>query len=79
MFRFIKQVSIQLLSFGGSLISKRIKCISTSKELRITRPTLFALNPEEIRYYPFMVSLDRCNQRCIIFLMICWVEYLFQI
>ena len=31
----------------------------------MTRPTLIDLNPDEnnqgLRYYPFMVNLDKCN------------------
>ena len=34
----------------------------------ITRPTLIDLNPDEYNqglcYYPFLVSLDRCNGSC---------------
>ena len=34
----------------------------------ITQPTLIELNPykynQGLRYYPFMVNLDRCNESC---------------
>ena len=26
------------------------------------RPTLIALNPTEVNYYPFVISLDKCNE-----------------
>ena len=28
------------------------------------RPTLIDLNSIEDKYYPFMISLDKCNERC---------------
>ena len=28
------------------------------------RPTLINLNPIELRYYPFMINLDKCNVSC---------------
>ena len=30
----------------------------------MSRPTLINLNPIEHNYYPFMVSLDKCNGSC---------------
>ena len=28
------------------------------------RPTPIDLNPIELKYYPFMISLDKCTERC---------------
>ena len=28
------------------------------------RPTLIDLNPVELKYHPFMISLDQCNGSC---------------
>ena len=28
------------------------------------RPTLIDLNPFELRYYPFMINLDKCRGSC---------------
>ena len=28
------------------------------------RPTVFDLNSVELKYYPFMISLDKCNGSC---------------
>ena len=60
---FIYQASIILLRFSGSL--------AENNELCTTRPTLVNLNPNELCqrqsyecYYPFMVTLDRCNGSC---------------
>ena len=28
------------------------------------RPTIIYLNPVELKYYPFLISLDKCNGSC---------------
>ena len=30
----------------------------------MVRPTLIDLNPIELKYYPFMISLDKCTGSC---------------
>ena len=30
----------------------------------MVRPTPIDLNPVELKYYPFMISLDKCTERC---------------
>ena len=30
----------------------------------MVRPTLIDLNPIELKYYPFMISLDKCSGFC---------------
>ena len=50
-----------LLSFGGSLATK---CLSLSNEPCMATPTLIHLNPIELNYYPFIISLDKCNGSC---------------
>ena len=44
------------------------KCIFLSNQPFMTRSTLIDLNDDEynqgLRYYPFMVNLDRCNGSC---------------
>ena len=30
----------------------------------MVRPTLIDLNPVELKYYPFMISLDKCSESC---------------
>ena len=52
---------IVLLSFGGYLGTK---CISLNKESCITIPTLVGLNPVNLKYYPFMTNVDKCNGSC---------------
>ena len=49
------------MSFGGSLTTK---CVSLSNESCLARPTLIDLNLIELNYYPFMISLDKCNRSC---------------
>ena len=34
------------------------------KQPCMLRPTLTDLNPPELKYYPFMISLDKCNGSC---------------
>ena len=30
----------------------------------MVRPTLIDLNPVQLKYYPFMISLDKCTGSC---------------
>ena len=67
MLNVIKQLFVVLLSSSESLAHiamVRTKCLSLNDELCMVRPTLIDLNPVELRYYPFMISLDRCNGSC---------------
>ena len=62
MFCLIKQVLIVLSGFSEYLA---IKYVSLYDEPCMVRPTFFFFfNPVELKYYPFMVSLDRCNGSC---------------
>ena len=38
--------------------------MSLNNELCITKPSLIDLNPVELSYYPFIVTLDRYNGSC---------------
>ena len=49
------------MSFSGYLATK---CVSLSNEPCMVRPTAIDLNPIELNYYPFMISLDKCNGSC---------------
>ena len=60
-FRFVKKGFIVLVQcFGGSL---GIKCVSLNNQATIDRPIFIELNPDELHFYPFMVSLDRCDEK----------------
>ena len=69
MFSLIKQVFIVLLSFIEPLariakVSDQTKCLFLSNEPCMARPTLIDLNPVELKYRPFMISLDICTRSC---------------
>ena len=64
---------IGLLSFSRSLasmasVSNFRTCISLNNQPCMTRRALIDLSPDEynqgLRYYPFTVNLDRCNENC---------------
>ena len=40
------------------------KCLFLNDELCMIRPTLIDLNPVELKYYPFMISLDNFSGSC---------------
>ena len=61
MFTLIKQVFIVLLSFSSSLASK---CVLLNDEPCMIRPTLIDLNPVGIKYYLFMISINKCTGSC---------------
>ena len=52
---------IVLLSFSSSLATK---CLFLNDEPCMVRPTLIDLNPVELKYYPFMISLNKCTGSC---------------
>ena len=61
MFRLIKQVIIELLTFIKSLANKSILL---NNEPCMIKPFIINKNPVELKYYPFMISLDNCNESC---------------
>ena len=61
----IKQVFVALLSFSGSLATKFVN------DPCMVGPTLIDLNPVELNYYEFMISLDKCNRSCLIYENVC--------
>ena len=64
MFSFIKQVFIVLLSSSSSLARDQTKFMFLNDEACIVRPTLIDLNRVELKYYPFIISLDKCSGSC---------------
>ena len=58
MLKFIKQTFIALLSFSVSSIAE---CVFLNNEPCLARPTLIELNPSELHFYEYKVSLDRYN------------------
>ena len=61
MFNFFKQVFIVSFSFSSSLATKYL---FLNDEPFVARPTLIDLNPVELKYYPFMIKLDKCTGTC---------------
>ena len=61
MFWVIKQVFVGFLIFSRSLATK---CLSLNNEQRMASPFLIDLNLVELKYYLFMISLDKCNGSC---------------
>ena len=62
---FIKQTFIVLvvvlLGVSGSLATK---CVSMNNQSCMVRPTLIYVNPDELYYYLFIISLGRHGGRC---------------
>ena len=62
MFGFMKQIFIAFLAVGGSLGTK---CVFSSNQTCLNRPTLTDLNaPDGLHYSLFVVTLDRCDGSC---------------
>ena len=61
MFSLIKHGLILFLSFSSSLATK---CLPLNNEQHMVRPTHIAFNPVELKYYPFMISLDKFSGSC---------------
>ena len=53
------------LRFSGSL---ETKCMLLNNEQCKTKPFLIDLILAELKYYPFMITLDKCNGNCNIFI-----------
>ena len=62
MLTLIRRMFIVLLSFSESLPLDRKKCLFL--KLSMARPTLISMNPVELKYYPFMISLQKRTGRC---------------
>ena len=60
---------IALLSCSQSLAcvaktSDLIKCLFLNDEPCMARPSLIDMNPVELKYYPFIISLNKCTGSC---------------
>ena len=58
MFSLINPVFVVLLSFSSSLPTT---CLSLNYKPCMVRPNLIDVNPFELKFYPFMVSIDKCS------------------
>ena len=48
------------MSFSSSLVRDRTKYLFLNDEPCLVRPTVIDLNPVELKYYSFMISLNKC-------------------
>ena len=56
-------VFIVLLSFSESLACDRTKCLFLNEPCMI-RPSRIDMNLVELKYYSFMISLNKCSGSC---------------
>ena len=71
MFTLIKQVYFVLLSFNEFLATR---CLSLNDEPCLVTPPIIDMNLVELRYYPFMIKLNKYTGSCNIYLQ----KYVFQ-
>ena len=55
---------IVLFTFSSSLALEQTKCVSLNDDPFTLGPTLIDLNPVKLKYYPFMIILDKCSGSC---------------
>ena len=55
---------IVLFTFSSTLACDQTKRVSLNDDPFTIRPTLIDLNLVELKYYPFMFSLDKCSGSC---------------
>ena len=55
---------IVLLSFSSSLKRNLTKCVLLNGEPCMVTPALIDFNPVELKYYPFMITLNKCIGSC---------------
>ena len=51
-----------LSSLAG--VADLTKCLFLNDEPCMVRPTIIEMNPNEVKYYLFMISLDKCTGKC---------------
>ena len=51
---------VVLLNFSESLARDQTKCLFLNDEPCMVRPTLIDINPAELKYYPLVISLNKC-------------------
>ena len=54
---------IVLLS-SSARVADLTKCLFLNNEPCMVRPILIDMNPNKLKYYPFMISLNRCTGSC---------------
>ena len=51
---------VVLLNFSESLARDQTKCLFLNDEPCMVRPTLIDINSAELKYYPLVISLNKC-------------------
>ena len=83
---FIKElfiILVMVLYFDESFtdakaVTGTIKCVSINNQQCMVRPMLIDLDLDELHYYPFIISMSRCDGS-VILLKIHLLEYVFLI
>ena len=83
---FIKElfiILVMVLYFEESFtdakaVTGTIKCVSINNQQCMVRPMLIDLDLDELHYYPFIISMSRCDGS-VILLKIHLLEYVFLI
>ena len=55
---------IVLLSFSESFAHEQTKCLFLNDKPCMVRPTIIDMNLAELKYYPFIISLNKCTGSC---------------
>ena len=55
---------IVLLNFSSSLVRKKTKFLFLNYDPCMVGPSLINLNHVELKYYPFMISIDKYSRSC---------------
>ena len=63
----MRNLFITLLSFSSSLARDRTKCLFLNDKSCMVRPNIIDMNPNELKYYSFMISLNKCTGSCNVF------------
>ena len=45
-------------------VAELTNCLFLNGEPCMVRPTIIDMNPVELKYYPFMISLNKCSGSC---------------
>ena len=53
-----------LLLSSLTRVADLIECLFLNDEPCMIRPTIIDMNPFELKYYPFMISLNKCAESC---------------
>ena len=65
MFRFIKQIFVSAMFFGGSLSSVNpLECVSINNQECKVRPEIVNVNSNEPIFYPFSTWTSKCSGSC---------------